>query len=322
MSGWGRMAAVGLLVGVVAGVDGGGAQAGPRCTAVARVSGAPALVGPVVSLLRQRGVPVAGESACGVISAVLASEAERVRVTIIDGDGRVVERVVDDAESAATAVESWARGDIADPLLAARAAPPRPAVDREAPRAIELESASRPAARRVDAGALAELAVSDDDALWAGVRAQGCVEIGATCIGAMLRYAVDTETDGTTVQQSSHRSAIDLLVIGEVPIGLARGRFSLAPGLGGGLGALRAHREEACDECEDEAIALVLRGQLAGTARISRSWDVRLDLFALWAPFAQGRIGEIDMDLNDEPWLAGAPTWVSGVGLGLVYGGL
>jgi hypothetical protein len=148
------------------------------------------------------------------------------------------------------------------------------------------------------------------------------VEIGATCIGAMLRYAVDTEVEGIAADQFSHRSAIDLLLVGEVPIELDRGRFSITPGVGVGLGALRAHREEECDECSDEATALLLRGQLAGTARINRSWDIRLDLFAGWAPFAEKKIGETDMDPNDEPWLAGAPSWVSGVGLGLVYGGL
>ncbi|HEU5061116.1 MAG TPA: hypothetical protein VFU21_31510, partial [Kofleriaceae bacterium] len=175
---------------------------------------------------------------------------------------------------------------------------------------------------RVDVGALVEAALSEDGALWAGVRGHGCVEIGPTCVGAMLRYAVDTEVEGRTVDQSSHRSAIDLLVLTEVPIELDRGRFSVTPALGAGLGALRASREEECDECEDEAIALLLRGQVAGTARINRSWDIRLDLFTSWAPFAQPRIGEIDGDPDDEPWLAGAPSWVSGVGLGLVYGGL
>lgn len=315
---WGIIAVA--VVGAAA--PAGSAIAGPRCTAVARVSGAPVLVRPVVALLRERGVPVEGESECGAISAVVASEDERVRVTIIDDDGRVVERVVDDAEGAATAVESWARGDLLDPLLAAREAPPRPAVDREAPRAIAIESESRPAARRVDVAALAEAAMSDDGALWAGARAQGCVEIGATCMGAMLRYAVDTEVEGIAAEQFSHRAAIDVLLVGEVPIELDRGRFAVTPGLGAGLGALRAHREEVCDECEDEATAFLLRGQLAGTARINRSWDIRLDLFAQWAPFAQKKIGETDMDANDEPWLAGAPSWVSGVGLGLVFGGL
>ncbi len=321
------MARGGIIVGALAVLatlvaSGGVAMAGPRCTAVARVSGAPVLVGPVVALLRERGVPVAGASTCGVISAVVASEDERVRITIIDSDGRVVERVVDDAEGAATAVESWARGDILDPLLAAREAPARPVIDREAPRAIEIADQSRPAARRVDVAALAEAALSDDGALWAGARAQGCVEIGAACVGAMLRYAVDTEVEGIASDQFSHRAAIDFLLIGELPIPLDRGRFSITPGLGAGLGALRAHREEVCDECEDEATAFLLRGQLAGAARINRSWDIRLDLFAGWAPFAQTKIGETDMDVNDEPWLAGAPAWVSGIGLGLVYGGL
>ena len=313
------MAAV--VVAALAGSSGGRAVAGQRCTAVAQVSGAPVLVGPVVALLRERGVPVNGSSECGTISAVLASEEERVRVTIIDGDGRVVERLVDDAEGAATAVESWARGDLTDPLLAARQAPPRPAVDREAPRVIEAD-ASRPAARRVDVGALAEAALSDDGALWTGVRGQACVELGAVCAGALLRYAVDVENGGLAEDKLSHRSAIDFMLAAELPIALDRGRFAITPGIAAGVSALRASRDEVCDECEDEAIALLLRGQVAGTARINRSWDLRLDLFTGWAPFAQEKLGETDMDVNDEPWLAGAPTLVYGLGLGLVYGGL
>lgn len=315
------MAAVALAA-LAGGAGPGDAVAGPRCTAVARVSGAPVLVGPVVALLRERGVPVSGSSECGVVSAVLASEDERVRITIIDGDGRVVERLVDDVEGAATAVESWARGDLLDPLLAARQPPPRPAVDPEAPQAIEIEEVSRPAARRVDVGALAEAALSDDGALWAGVRAQGCVQIGMLCIGALLRYAVDTENGGLAEDKLSHRTAIDFMLAAELPIALDRGRFAVTPGFAAGVDALRARREEVCDECEDEAIALLARGQVAGTARINRSWHLRLDLFTSWAPFADDKLGETDMDVNDEPWLAGAPTWVHGLGLGLVYGGL
>src|SRR5688500_13087433 len=142
------------------------AAAEPRCTAAARVSGAPALVGPVVHLLRERGVPVGGTSQCGAISAVLASEEERVRITIIDSDGRTIERVVDDVEGAATAVESWARGDLLDPLLAARSAPleARQAPDREPPPVIEVRSGPEPRSRDIELGALADFTYSGDGA--------------------------------------------------------------------------------------------------------------------------------------------------------------
>lgn len=320
-----RGALIAVAAWAVSGWGGAGtAAAGPRCTQVARVSGAPVLVGPVLALLRERGVPVEGASQCGAISAVLASEDERVRVTIIDGDGRIVERVVDDVDGAATAVESWARGDLTDPLLAAREAPLRPAADGEAPRPIEISDAARAPAtgRRVDVGALVEAALSDDGALWAGLRAQGCIELGPVCAGALLRYAVDTENGGLAEDKLSHRQAIDMMLLGELPIHLDRGRFALAPGLAIGLGALRAQRDEVCDECEDEAVALMARGQIAGSARLGRSWDLRLDLSFGWAPFAQEEIGETDMDVNDEPFLAGQPTRIYAAGLGLVYGGL
>jgi hypothetical protein len=299
------------------------AAAGSRCTAVARVSGAPVLVGPVLALLRERGVPVEGASSCGAISAVVASEDEHVRVTIIDGDGRIVERVVDDVEGAATAVESWARGDLTDPLLAAREAPARPAVDREAPQPIEIEDGSRAtvSGRQVTVGALVEMALSNDGALWAGLRAQGCVELGPICAGALFRYAVDTENGGLAEDKLSHRQAIDAMATAELPIDIDRGRFAVAPGLALGLGALRAQRTEVCDECEDEAVGLLMRGQIAASARLGRSWSVRLDLAFGWAPYAEEQIGETDMDANDEPFLAGQPTRLYAAGLGLVYGG-
>jgi hypothetical protein len=317
----GAIIAVAMLAASLGGAR--AAAAGSRCTAVARVSGAPVLVGPVLALLRERGVPVEGASACGAISAVVASEDEHVRVTIIDGDGRMVERVVDDVEGAATAVESWARGDLTDPLLAAREAPARPALDHEAPQPIEAEQAA-PASlsgHRLDLAALVEMALSDDGALWAGLRAQACVGIGPVCAGAILRYAVDTENGGLAEDKLSHRQAIDVLASAELPIQLDRGRFAVSPGLAVGLGALRAQRTETCDECTDEAVALTLRGQVAASARLSRSWHARLDLSFGWAPFAEEEIGETDMDPNDEPFLAGQPTRIYGAGLGLVYGG-
>jgi len=231
---------------------------------------------------------------------------------------------VDDVEGAATAVESWARGDLTDPLLAAREAPARPAMDREAPQPIEVEESS-PAGlsgRQVDVAAMVEMALSNDGALWAGGRAQACVGIGPICAGAILRYAIDTENGGLAEDKLSHRQAIDVLASAELPIHLDRGRFSVAPGLALGLGALRAQRTETCDECTDEAIALTMRGQLAATARLGRAWHARLDLSFGWAPFAEEEIGETDMDPNDEPFLAGQPTRIYAAGLGLVYGGL
>jgi hypothetical protein len=197
-------------------------------------------------------------------------------------------------------------------------------VDPEAPHpiAVEEEAPVPLAGRRLDVAGLVEMALSNDGALWAGLRAQACAEIGPVCAGALLRYAVDTENGGLAEDKLSHRQAIDVLAAAELPIRLDRGRFAIAPGLALGIGALRAQRTETCDECTDEAIALTLRGQVAASARLGRSWHARLDLSFGWAPFAEEEIGETDMDPNDEPFLAGQPTRLYMAGLGLVYGGL
>ena len=283
------------------------ADARGRCVLVARVAGDPALVEPVVTILAGRGVPVTGAGSCGAIRARLDAEDEQVRVTITDADGRVVERIADDVEAAATAIESWSRRDVSDPLLAARALPRREAAATAEP--------SRGRDLAIAAGA--EAALSGDGALWAGARADGCARVGPLCVGAMVAYAIDTASSGDSARYETERSALDLLLTGAVIV--ERGRFTLAPGVAVGQSSVHIERDRTRDL--DNLNQLQLRAALAASCRLAAAWSLRLELGAAYAPFADPLLQDPEDITAGDPPLAGAPRLQGRVGLGLTFGG-
>ena len=297
------------------------AAAGAPCTPVVRVTGEPALVGPVVGLLRERHLAVAGPSRCGTVAATLAAadRGERVRVTITDPDGRTVERIADDPDGAATAIESWARRDVSDPLLQARGVTPGPAPAAAGGPAIEEEAAGPGNARRIEAAIAADGGVSSDGAVWAGVRARGCVQVGALCVGGLARYARDTEKRGDSDALDTARYGLDLLLTADLP--LRYGRLSWSPGAGIGQTSVHARRTTGMSDKED-TVAFRMRGHMAGGLRVAGAWSLRLDVAAEYSPFANTLLGDERDDAAGDRPLAGAPRFLGWLGLGISYGGL
>jgi hypothetical protein len=298
------------------------ASAEPDCAPRVQVSGDPALAGPIIALLRQRGVPVEPPSACGTLTAVLTASGERLRVTIVDADGRTVERMAEDASAAATAIESWARRDVSAPLLAARVVPPSGAqtLDRDAP--PEPAVPPQREQRVVEVGAAVEAGRDSGDTMWRGARAQACVRLGPVCAGGMVRYAADTHSGEANIRDT-RRFAVDALAAAEVPLRL--GRVTLVPGAAVGLTALRAIRRSGDDEQIDR-FDLATRAGLGAGFRVTGAWSLRADLALSYAPFGPALLHEITSgddtaDQNDAPPLAGFAVqgWL---GVGLTYGGL
>ena len=293
------------------------AHAEPACLPVARVSGDPALERAVVTLLRERGVPVAGESPCGTVDVVLVAEAGRVRLTLRDGDEPPVDRLVDDAEGAATVIESWARRDVSAPLLAAREAPAQPPQrqDRETPPTVQASApAAPPLGRRLDLAAALEASVSDDGGFWTGLHAQACLELGPVCVGALVRYAVDTEQTGDAKELATSRWVVDTFLRAELP--LRWGRFTVSPGLAMGQSAVRADRDVFTGSTEDQISGFQARGDVDLRLALGKPWALRLDLAAAYTPVTAGRLG------HDGVRLAGMPETQLTLGVGLAYGGL
>lgn len=306
------------------------ARAEPPCRPAARVGGEPALVAAVVPQLEERGVAVGGTSACGAVDAVLAVDGARVRVTIIDADGGTVERAADDAAGAATAIESWVRRDVTDPLLAVRAAPPPPrqSGDREAPPATAVVTAAPAAAARgvaprwIDLAAAAEVGVTGDGAIWRGARLQGCVQIRRVCGGGLLRFADDSESRGDSADLLTSRTAFELAFQAEVPLRAGR-RLTVAPGARAGIMSVTAERELLQGEAEDETYAAHVGASVATVVHLVGAWSLRADIAGGWSPFPRTVLGDRRRGEEElDPRLAGAERLQAWLGLGISYGGL
>lgn len=300
------------------------AAAEPSCTPIVRVSGEMALAGPVIALLRERGVTVEGESRCGTLTAVLTASGERTRITIVDADGRTVERMAGDARATATAIESWARGDLSAPLLAARAVPPataRQAPDREPPPEPIVQGLtiqSRPIAIAASGG----IGLSSGGALWRAAHAHGCVAVGPTCLGTLVRYAKDTEGQGDSNIKQTGRWSVDMLLVGDVP--LRFGRISLTPGVGVGQTTLRAERRSGEHE-QVTTIALNLLARVGAGVRVTGAWSLQADMAFGASPYGRKTLKEEGADApspDDPPDMAGVPRVTGWFGIGLLYGGL
>jgi hypothetical protein len=300
---WGMRA----LVAVVALAASVRAWAAP-CPPSAVVIGDDALVADVNVELRARGIGIDGGVPCTVLAEIVA-DGDHLRVTISDPDGRRVERTAANARTAATAIESWARRDVGDPLLEIHAVPTRTEPSAEVPSEVPSRAPS------FEVGAALDTGVSGDGGLWSGGRARACVMVGGLCVGALVRFAVDTAVAGDTVLLESDRHALDLAVAVELPRDL--GHWWIAPGAGVGQTSLTAYRDEPGAEEREQASAWFLHAGLAVGRRVGTAWRLRLDAGLAWAPLAASRLGEADGIDRQLASLSPVRGWL---GLGVDYG--
>jgi hypothetical protein len=94
----------------------GAAADPPPCPPAAEVTGDSAEK--IAPLLAARGVAASPPAGCPLTRARVTRNARGLAVALVTPDGRRSERLVSTAEVAATWIESWARGDLSDPLLA------------------------------------------------------------------------------------------------------------------------------------------------------------------------------------------------------------
>jgi hypothetical protein len=261
-----------------------------------------------------------------------------VRVRITDADGRSVERVADDGEGAATAIESWTRQDVADPLLAVREVARAEATTTTSPQ-LE-ERVGRPSAPAWELAALGVAAMSEDSAFWSGARVVASARVGWLSLGGRLGVSFDTGMTGDTRLActkygpgefdyrdrpgcETSRTLLDLLVSADVPFVL--GSLRLSPGLGFGQRTAWANRADEdvgdTDERKDDANGLLLEAHLGVMVAVARDWSLRLDLSGAIVPGAQTRLGATDEFGDPEyvPPLAGVPLVQGMLGVGLAW---
>lgn len=110
------------LLATLAAAVGGVAWADP-CPPSVRLTGDPALVAEIARELGGRGIGVVVDGRCPSPHAHVARRGARLVVVIDNADGSSTERIVREAGTAATVIESFTRTDVAMPLLATRSIP-------------------------------------------------------------------------------------------------------------------------------------------------------------------------------------------------------
>lgn len=207
------------------------------CAPVAVVEGAGSVAERVRALLQAHGV-ASNPDACParVVRASVTAEPGSAGYTlhIEDALGRTSDRQVNDAETAASLVESWALPEaegLFRPRSISRLAPP--VVEKAAPRTEPTGPVWRLA------GTL-EVSAGTDRSLWYGGAVSGCGHVSRVCIGGRARIGKDDGIAGPNPDGGDlSRTATELLLVASLP--LTKGRLDVAPSVG--VGSAWTHAE-------------------------------------------------------------------------------
>ncbi len=206
------------------------------CPPAALVDGDAEAVGPVQAALVARGVEVSVRPGCPASHARVRRQGAHLVVDVEDAYGRLSQRTVADAATAAAVIESWTRADVSAGLLAAPPAPAPQVREDEAPAVLRVPAPVAPA-RSIGLGARLVTALTSDGSLLLGLETSACVQMGPTCVGVLARASVDSQQTGPTERMENSRTGLDVLVGADVP--LRAGSLTIVPGAGLGLGWLR-----------------------------------------------------------------------------------
>ena len=286
------------------------AVAGVPCPPAVVVSGDPTTAAAVRALLSQHGVSMDVAPGCPRLTVTVQPAREGITTMIDDGAHRTARLVVADAAIAAAVAESWARADLAAPLLAAPPGWARLESASRASAAPPLRAASLP----VDLSLMAGGAGASDGSTWIDLDVAACVRWGWACVGVDLRWTFDSNSSGTSELLATRRIGLDVLVTVDAPLHL--GPLTLAPGIGLGAGWLRSTPSKAIssgDIVEDGGGPRV-EARLGLALPLADHLSVALGTTFDLAPFAHTAT-IVDEGVS----IAGNPRWSLRVGLGLRY---
>ncbi|HEU4733303.1 MAG TPA: hypothetical protein VFT22_35670 [Kofleriaceae bacterium] len=211
------------------------------CPPAVVLAGDEAVVAPVRAQLGAHGI--ADETArCPGLHARVERRGPLLVVGIEGPDGAPIEREVREAATAATVIESWARSDVAAPLLAARELPE--ADEAAAIGAPVVAASSRaeqpgpPGASGIQLFGAEETSVASDRTVWQGLSLGACVMLGPVCAAARVH-------GGKVISKPSsweglRRKGAEVYAGIDIPIAL--GRTRLTPGFAAGYGMILTHR--------------------------------------------------------------------------------
>jgi hypothetical protein len=193
------------------------------CPPAVGLTGDDGLVRAVQEQLGARGI-TSESPRCPAVHARVERRGALVVVGTDGPDGAPIERAVAEIATAATVIESWARSDLAAPLLATRDVPPAEAT----------VVASPPAARGIQLFAAEETSIASDRTVWQGMQLEACIMMGPICAAARLH-------GGKVISRPAGwddfaRNGAEVYIGIDVPI--AFGRTRLTPGFAAGYGTM------------------------------------------------------------------------------------
>ena len=255
------------------GLTGPASAAPASCPPSVALSGPSAIVTEVEKTLTNRALAVGRTGPCGVLEVELRLAGEGIVVIREPSSVDAEARVVADASAAATVIESWARVDLAEPLLAVRAVAARQVFEsqRDRPDVGANIPAPRVPTTRVALAASAELGLGLDGSTWTGIAVDGCANVSVMCVGARVRFARDNLTSGDAVDIGGSRTGLDILLTIEST--WSAGDWRMRPGFGIGQGVVYG-KVPGDDE---ESAAVLFRGRVALGYQLSKRTSLEFD---------------------------------------------
>jgi hypothetical protein len=236
-------------------------------------------------------------TSCPTVYASIEQVAKGLRVTITDIDGRRTERIVSDAATAATWIESFA---MIDPAPAYTTPPAVAALrDPEQPAVVVVRTRDDDPRPRGAIGVAMEGSFASDGSLWYGFRARGCVQLGAACVGGEARFSRDANTSGDSYEMGTSRSGADVMLVVGLP--LTHDGTRVTPGIAAGIGWLHAtgRAEEGGGMVDADTGGIRTSLHLDIAVPLTRKVAVTLGASLDYAPFA--RSTNVEAALAAEP---------------------
>lgn len=275
------------------------------------LAGDPDLVGAVSDILAVRGIALEPGS-CPALRAQLTRRGEALVVELTQGDAPAIERVVAEASTAATVIESFTRADVGSPLLATHAVPSTTVDTIRASPVPALDAwSSRASARGVHVFGAFETSYASDRTSWVGAHLGACIMLGPVCAAARIRVANVASGPGVWESQVERRS---IEMLGGLDIPFAVGRATLSPGFAAGLGQM--HTRGQTHDMRSETGGM--RADVHLTCSIPLSRHLAIDVFGA-ADLTQETIVENGSAMVVLP---AEPRLIMRLGLGVRYGGL
>jgi hypothetical protein len=302
----------------------GPAGAGTACPPTAVLEGAAEIVTPIAAVLRRRGVGTGPSDCARIVRASLAPRPNLATYSlhIEDSYGRVSDREVADARTAASLIESWAIDEDAD-VLAPRATPA--AVETLG---AETKSAATPPPVTWRVDVLGEVATATDRSIWYGGTAAACGRVGPFCVGGRIRLARDAEAV-VTAMATGIDGAISTAWTrtrygggAMVALPLSRGLFTLAPTIGLGLVQTRSVLNDVPVDVAEEVLSVSAEAGIGIAGALSEHWSLVADVSgALAYSVSSGTTGFSSSNFGETPWnfFPSPPRGLIGFGIGVRY---